>query len=473
MIFERFYDRKLAQASYLIGCGATGEALVVDPNRDVEQYVRAAESEGLKITHVTETHIHADFVSGARELAARTDSKMYLSDEGDADWKYGFAADAELLRDGDSFTVGNIRIDALHTPGHTPEHLCFIVTDTAGADRPMGVLTGDCIFVGDVGRPDLLEKAAKVEGTMEASARQLYHSVQRFRDLPDYLQVWPGHGAGSACGRSLGAVPQSSLGYEKLFNWAFGQQSEDEFVRSVLTDQPEPPKYFGQMKTMNRDGPPLLGGFRRPWRFAESRLTEVLDAGALVIDTRLSSEYAAAHIPGTISIPLNRSFPNYAGWLVSYDRDFYLIVEENNCEDFVDEAARDLKMIGLDRLAGYFGSKANESWVNGGRRLGEVEEITLDALAAGLGSGELAVIDVRDPNEWKWEHIPGAPNIPLGYLSDRIQEVEADRPVVLHCESGARSTIAVSLLQAQGFSNILNFTGSMKDWKNAGHPLEN
>ena len=471
MLFERFYNRKLAQASYLIGCGATGEALVVDPNRDVEQYIRAAESEGLRITHVTETHIHADFVSGTRELAARTDAQMYLSDEGDEDWKYGFAADAELLKDGDSFNVGNVRIDVLHTPGHTPEHLCFVVTDTAGADRPMGVFTGDCIFVGDVGRPDLLEKAAKVEGTMEPSARQLYHSVQRFQQLPEYLQVWPAHGAGSACGRSLGAVPQSSLGYERLFNWAFSQQTEDEFVRAVLTDQPEPPKYFAQMKAMNRDGPPLLGGFRRPWRFSDTRLTEVLDAGALVIDTRQSTEYASAHVPGTISIPLNRSFPTYAGWLVSYDRDFYLIVEESDCEDFVDDAARDLKMIGLDRLAGYFGSKATESWVGNGRRLGEVKEISLAGLAEGLNSGELSVIDVRDPGEWKSEHIPEAPNIPMGYLSDRLEEIEADRPVVLHCETGARSTIAASLLQAKGYRNILNFTGSVRDWKDAGYPF--
>jgi hydroxyacylglutathione hydrolase len=257
-----------------------------------------------------------------------------------------------------------------------------------------------------------------------------------------------------------------------LFNWAFGEQTEDEFVRMVLAGQPEPPKYFAQMKTMNRDGPPLLGGFRRPWRSADARLVEVLDAGALVIDTRSSTEYASAHIPGTISIPLNRSFPTYAGWLVPYDRDFYLIVEESGCEDLVDEAARDLKMIGLDRLAGYFGSKSVESWVNGGRRLGEVEEITLDGLAAGLDSGKLSVIDVRDPNEWEGEHIPGAPNIPMGYLSERLAEVESDKPIVIHCESGARSTIAASVLQANGYRNVLNFTGSLKDWKDAGHPLE-
>ncbi|KPK62597.1 MAG: Zn-dependent hydrolase [Gemmatimonas sp. SG8_38_2] len=472
MNLERFFDRKLAQASYLVGCGTTGEALVVDPNRDVEQYVKAAESEGLKITHVTETHIHADYVSGTRELAGKTGAKVYLSDEGDVNWKYGFADDAVLLKDGDSFNVGNVRIDVLHTPGHTPEHLTFLVTDTAGADRPMGIFSGDCLFVGDVGRPDLLEKAAKLEGTMEEAARQLFHSVQRYRELPDFLQVWPGHGAGSACGRSPGAVPQSTLGYEKLFNWAFRDQTEEDFVRSVLADQPEPPKYFAQMKKMNRDGPALLGGSRLPRRQADMRLKELLDAGALIIDTRGSSDYSSAHIPGTINIPLNRSFNTWAGWLVPYDRDFYLIVEEGDSAHSVKEASRALAMIGLDRLAGYFGSKAAEGWVRDGLRLGEVGEITLADLAEGLNAGQLALIDVRDPSEWRGEHIPGVTNIPLGYLPDRLGEIAADQPVVLHCETGARSTIGVSLLQARGFRNVLNFTGSVKDWKAAGYAMD-
>src|SRR5688500_1353623 len=198
MLLKRFYDTPLAQASYLIGCQATGDALVIDPNRDVEQYVAAAAAEGLRIAHVTETHIHADFVSGSRELAARTGARLYLSAEGGTDWQYGFAkADgAELLRDGSRFSVGRVRVDVLHTPGHTPEHLAFMITDTAATDRPMGVFTGDFIFVGDVGRPDLLEKAAGVAGTMEAGARQLYASLQRFKSLPPWLQLWPGHGAG-------------------------------------------------------------------------------------------------------------------------------------------------------------------------------------------------------------------------------------------------------------------------------------
>ena len=214
MFFKRFYDTKLAQASYLIGCQQTGEALVVDPNRDVEQYVTAADAEGLRVTHVTETHIHADFVSGARELAARTGARLLLSDEGDAEWKYAYAAGAKarLLKDGDSFMVGNVRIEALHTPGHTPEHLSFLVTDMPAAAGPWGILTGDFVFVGDVGRPDLLERAAGYVGTMEAAAHTLFHSLERFRALTDHVQVWPGHGAGSACGKSLGAIASSTVG---------------------------------------------------------------------------------------------------------------------------------------------------------------------------------------------------------------------------------------------------------------------
>jgi hydroxyacylglutathione hydrolase len=316
MILERFYDDKLAQASWLVGCAATGEALVVDPHRDVEVYVAAAEAQGLRITHVTETHIHADFVSGARELAAATGARLYLSDEGGPDWRYAFAAEdgAVLLHDGDTFMVGNVRIEAMHTPGHTPEHLSFIVTDTAGADRPMGVFTGDFIFVGDVGRPDLLEKAAKVMGTMEAGARTLFRSLRRFAaQVPDFVQIWPGHGAGSACGKALGAVPQSTLGYERLFNWGLVEDDEEAFVRAVLAGQPEPPKYFAGMKRINREGPRVLGGFPRPRHLQEARLVELMESGALVVDTRSAADYAVEHVPGTINIPLNRSFNTWAG----------------------------------------------------------------------------------------------------------------------------------------------------------------
>src|SRR5579862_246797 len=294
MFLKRFFEPKLAQASYMIGCAETHEAIVIDPNRDPEPYLKAAAAEGARITHVTETHIHADFVSGSRELAAKTGATMYLSDEGGADWTYAFAgADrATLVKNGHRLKVGNILIDVLHTPGHTPEHVSFVVTDSAGASEPIGVATGDFIFVGDVGRPDLLEKAAHVAGTMETSAKTLYRSLVEFAKRPDWLQIWPGHGAGSACGKGISAIPQSTLGYERRFNWAFQCKSEDEFVKAVLRGQPDPPKYFAEMKRINKEGPRVLGGFARPPHLDSAALSRVVQSGALVIDLRKANAYA-------------------------------------------------------------------------------------------------------------------------------------------------------------------------------------
>ncbi|MBI4543672.1 MAG: MBL fold metallo-hydrolase [Gemmatimonadetes bacterium] len=470
MILKLFFHEKLAQASYLLGCDATGEALVVDPNRVLEQYLEAARREGLRITHVTETHIHADYVSGSRELAHRTGARLLLSAEGGDDWSYRFAqgARATLLRDGDAFLVGNVHIEALHTPGHTPEHLAFLVTDTASADAPMGAFSGDCVFVGDVGRPDLLERAAGVQGASETAARQLCHSIQRFKGLPDYLQLWPAHGAGSACGKALGAVPQSTVGYEKRFNWAFAHQDESAFVRAVLAGQPEPPKYYAQMKRINRDGPPPMGGLRPPARLPDQRLEPLLAEGALIVDTRPAAAYAAAHVPGTINIPLNRAFPNWAGWLLPYDRDLYLTVDDDGAGS-VDEAVQDLAFIGLDRVAGYFTSAAVHC--AGARGAGSIREAWPAELAAPLVEGAVTVIDVRARGEWEAGHLPGVSNIPLGYLTDRLDEVPRDRPVVVHCQSGGRSAIAASLLEAHGFRDVINLRGGLSGWALAGLPV--
>ena len=473
MLLKRFYDTHLAQASYLIGCPASGEALVVDPNRDIEQYVRAAAEEGLKVTHVTETHIHADFVSGSRELAQRTGAALLLSDEGDANWKYGFAADAGalLLHDGDTFMVGNLRFDVLHTPGHTPEHLTFVVTDTPATDQPIGAVTGDFVFVGDVGRPDLLERAAKMEGTMEASARTLYRSLQRFKTLPDHIQIWPGHGAGSACGKALGAVPFSTLGYEKIANWGLTARDEDEFVTMVLAGQPEPPRYFAEMKRLNKVGPRILGGFRRPARLPAARLQSLLAEHAVVIDTRSAAEYAARNIPGTINIPLNKSFNTWAGWLVPYDRDFYLIVNDE-CAHCVDDAVRDLAMIGLDRLAGYVGTEVFDLFMASGGTLDTVPQISAAQLAARTRQGDITVLDVRGRAEWDAGHLSGARNLPVGFLEEHLDEIPRDQTVVVHCQSGGRSAIAASLLRARGLHNVVNLTGGITGWQAAGQPVE-
>jgi hydroxyacylglutathione hydrolase len=471
MIVSRFYEPAIAQVSYLIGCAATGEALVIDPNRDVERYLAEAEREGLTITQVTETHIHADFLSGARELAARTGARLFLSDEGDQDWKYQFASEATLIRHGDRLTVGRILIDVVATPGHTPEHITFLVTDSAAADLPIAAATGDFIFVGDVGRPDLLERAANIKGTMEKGARTLWRSLQQFNTYEEWLQIWPGHGAGSACGKGISAVPYSTLGYERRFNWAFKMASEDAFVTAVLAGQPEPPKYFATMKRLNKTGPRVLGGFRAPARVDDHRLAELLAQGAVVVDTRPAGEYASQHVLGTLNIPMNGQFVTWAGWLLPYDTDLYFIVDGMNEERTV-ELVRQLALIGLDQVAGVFDTAAVRQAAERGGASATVPQLTAPELAGRLAQQEVTLLDVRSATEWAAGHIPGAVHIPLGYLTDRLHDVPADRPVVVQCQAGARSAIAASVLRRAGRDTVVNLVGGMAAWQDAGLPVE-
>ena len=469
MLLRRFYDAPLAQASYLIGCQATGDALVVDPNRDIGHYVAAAHEEGVRITHVTETHIHADFVSGGRELVARTGARLLLSGEGGPDWQYRHAAadGATVLHDGDTFAVGNLKFEVVHTPGHTPEHLTFIVTDTPATDRPMGAFTGDFLFVGDVGRPDLLERAAKVAGTMESAARTLFRSLQRFASRPDYLQIWPGHGAGSACGKALGAVPQSTLGYERVVNWAFGIKDEDEFVRAVLAGQPEPPAYFAVMKRINRDGPPVLGAVPESRALPAAAIRDTLERGHVVIDLRATADFAAGHIPGTVNLPFNKSFTTWAGSLLPYDRELYLIGLDSPARTA--HAIRALSMIGLDQVAGVFPPASVTEW----ERTGELERVPqVEPSALDLDAPGVTVVDVRGRAEWEAGHLPGVRNIPLATLSEHLHELPSDGTVVLQCQGGGRSSIAAAMLLAHGHKNVANLRGGYRAWHAAGLPVE-
>jgi hydroxyacylglutathione hydrolase len=469
-VVRRFYDAALAQASYLVGSSDTKTALVIDPNREVDQYVQAAAQEGLSISHVTETHIHADFVSGSRDLAAQTGAELLLSGEGGPDWTYAYARDARamLLRDGDRFHVGSVRVEAMHTPGHTPEHMTFLVTDTSTAAEPFAAVTGDFIFVGDVGRPDLLERAAGISGTMEAGARALFRSLARFSRFPDYLQLWPGHGAGSACGKSLGSLPFTTLGYERLVNWALRPGDEDAFVRRVLEGQPEPPAYFAEMKRVNREGPPP----RRtgpPPRLAPAQFARLAASGAFIVDTRHAGEYAAGHMPGTLNIPLNRAFTTWAGWLVPYAHEFYLIVDDR-CTACLGEAIRGLNLIGLDRFAGYAGADAVEAWAAAGRDVARIRQIDPDTLARQLQDAAVEVVDVRSAAEWADGHIPGARHIPLGELRARAGSIPHTRPVVVHCQGGTRSAIAASVLRAS-LPDVLDMPAGLTGWTSAGHPV--
>jgi hydroxyacylglutathione hydrolase len=466
MIFKRFFDSKLAQASYLVGCPSSGEALVIDPNRSIDQYLRGAAEEHLRIAHVTETHIHADFVSGARELAQRTGAQLYLSGAGGRDWQYDYGKDAgaALLNEGSRFALGEVRLQVLHTPGHTPEHLTFLVTDSAAASEPMGAFTGDFLFVGDVGRPDLLERAAKVRGTMEEGARQLFRSLKRFRALPEYLQIWPGHGAGSACGKALGAVPQSTLGYEKRFNWAFGISDEAEFARAVLAGQPEPPRYFAEMKRINRSGPRVLGEYPPIVRLPSETLSATLAGGDPIVDTRDATEFGRRSIPGTINIPANRSFPTWAGSLLPYDRDFRLIAADQR----VEELARDLAGIGLDRIAGFWSLDVVNDFETRGK-LQDIPRISLADVANGRKDG--TIVDVRGRGEWNAGHIPNSLNLPLAELDQRMDEIPRG-PLIVHCQSGSRAGIAASLLRARGFGEVRLFPGGLAEWSAAGLPTE-
>jgi hydroxyacylglutathione hydrolase len=470
MIFKRFFDPKLAQVSYLVACSNSGEALVVDPSRAVDVYLQAARSDGVRIAYVTETHIHADFISGARELSHRTGARLYLSGAGGTDWSYHYAgeSDATLLKDGSTFNVGRVEVRVWHVPGHTPEHLVFLVVDAERAAEPMGAFTGDFLFVGDVGRPDLLERSVQVTGTMHGAARDLFRSLQRFRELPDYLQIWPGHSAGSACGKSLSAVPQSTLGYEKRFNWAFGIQDEAVFVHAVLSGQPEPPRYFARMKRINQSGPSILGDVLRPPRLTEAALEAALHEN--LVDTRPASDYMRAAIPGTINIPANRSFTTWAGSLLPYDRDLYLIVRGE--DQLVHQLIRDLAGIGLERVAGYFGPEVIDAWTRRHGNTQSIPALNLPEFAQFRGQNGEGVVDVRGSEEWRSGHIPGAHHLPLVELSQRLDELPRERPLIVHCQTGSRAAIAASVLKARGFGDVRLYAGGFAEWRAAGKPVE-
>ncbi|MBK7406312.1 MAG: MBL fold metallo-hydrolase [Phycisphaerales bacterium] len=467
MFLRMIYDDRLAQAAYVIGCQRTGEAVVIDPERDVDRYIALAAANGLKITAVTETHIHADFLSGSRELARRTGATVYLSDEGGPDWTYRWPAaggvEVRLLKSGDTFKVGNIQLQAVHTPGHTPEHLMFMVTDLgAGATEPIGIATGDFVFVGDLGRPDLLETAAGQAGVKEGFARTLNQSAVKFLDLPDYLQVWPAHGAGSACGKALGAVPSSTVGYEKRFNASLRHAGhEREFVQFILDGQPAPPLYFARMKAENRDGVPPLPELPHPGR---------LDAGAVdgrtvaILDTRPWPAFRDGHLPGSLWAPVSTQLPMVAGSYIEPEQQIVLVCEPAQVEALV----RDLVRIGLDRVIGY----VSAADIAGNPSLESTPEIDAAQLKQRLGrhggadSGTF-ILDARNEHEHAEGAIDGALNIAHTRLGPRVAELPTDRTIVCHCRSGVRSAAATAFLRRQGL-DVINLAGGFLAWESAG-----
>lgn len=455
MFFQHVYDKSLAQASYVIGCQAKGEAIVIDAQRDIDVYLEIAQKNNLKITHITETHIHADYLCGSRELAAVTGATLYLSDEGGPDWQYQFPHVG--LKHGDKITVGNLSLDVLHTPGHTPESISFLLTDHPASDKPVMVFTGDFVFVGDIGRPDLLEKAAGMVGTQEKGAKQMYASIQRFAALPDYVQVWPAHGAGSACGKALGAVPSSTVGYEKIRNWAFQyENNEAGFVDYLLDGQPEPPKYFAMMKHLNKVNRPLLVEVPKHAKLSKEQFLEAYQNGLKVIDTRHKFDFAKGFIPGSINIQGNNSFSTWCGWVLNHQEQFILVAGDEQMEDLT----RKLMRIGLDNIYGYI-SNVDDL----GLELQTAELIDIEAFKSYIGHPAAQVVDVRGLSEYEAYHVSGADHVFVGTLEDNLDKFDKDKQIVIHCQSGDRSAIAHSLLARHGFDKVKNYSAGMKEWR--------
>ncbi|MFK8795836.1 MBL fold metallo-hydrolase [Planococcus plakortidis] len=461
MLLKYFYDSNLAQASYMVGCQQSNEAVIIDPARDITPYVETASKEGMKIIGSFETHIHADFVAGSRELAAQEGATMYLSDEGSDDWKYENLENTphQLVKDGDQIKVGNLTFTVLHTPGHTPESISFTLVDGGiPAQEPMGIFTGDFVFVGDVGRPDLLEKAAKMEGTSEDGAKQMFASLQKFKQLPDYLQLWPGHGAGSACGKALGAVPSSTVGYEKKYNWALQYENENEFSKELLDGQPEPPTYFAVMKHVNKVGPTLIKELSSVEKLQSvSEIEKLVDKGVQVIDTRSAAKFAEKYVPGTVNIPFNSSFTNWAGWLIDYKRPLSLIVEAES----IKEVEKALHSVGIDQLSSYLDARLIEESQGDFGSYPSVRPLEAKQL---VDQDKVNIIDVRNLSEWNEGHIEGAKHLMLGTLKDQLDEVPTDKPILVQCGSGVRSAIGVSVLKSNGFEEVINLTGGYSQW---------
>ena len=465
MFFQHVYDKNLAQASYFIGCQKAGVAAVIDPKRDVDIYLEIAKQNNMTITHVMETHIHADFLSGSRELAALTGAKLYLSDEGGPGWEYEF--DHVGLKDGTTFMVGNLKIETLHTPGHTPESISFLLTDTPASAEPVMFFTGDFVFVGDIGRPDLLEKAAGISGTSDAGAHQMFKSIDRFSKLPDYIQVWPGHGAGSACGKALGAVPSTTVGYEKIRNWAFRFENDEiGFTRFLLEDQPEPPKYFAMMKQLNKVDRPLLTAVPKLKALSNHEMMEAMGKGIKLIDARNKAEFAKGFIPGSINIQGNNAFATWAGWILNYEEPFMLLADES----MLDDLTRKLMRIGLDNIMGYVPSTAE--YTDQGGELDTVLDINIDTFKLLLEEPNVQVVDLRNATEFKSGHIKGAEHVFVGTLMNNLDKIIKEKIVVIHCQSGDRATIGYSLLAREGFKNVLNYSASMNEWMALGNAVE-
>ncbi len=461
MFLETIESKGLAHISYLLGDEDQGVAVVIDPRRDIDVYLTRARSHGVRITHAIETHIHADFVSGSTELAAATGAEIV----GGARGNYGFPIRA--VDEGDEIEVGTkIRIRVLDTPGHTPEHVCFLVSGGRGSEEPWGLFTGDTLFAGEVGRPDLLGTDQEQE-----LAHRLYHTLfDKLLKLGDEIEIYPAHGKGSPCGGSIGDRLTSTIGYERIHNDKFLAPSEDEFVQMVLTGLPPAPSYYPRMKEMNAAGPTPL----RCLPFIEPMDPRIFDnerrkQNTLLVDTREIEGFGGAHIPGSMNIALRDEFPVWAGWMIRPEQRVLLILERH---DDLDLVQRHLLRIGIENVGGFL-RRGIRGWIEDGLDFVSTPGMSVHRLKRRLDEqeGTLQILDVRTDDEWNSGHVPTAKHIFLGHLEEELDgQLDPKKPVLTYCGSGYRASIAASVLERMGFEDVRSLPGSMKAWKASGYP---
>ena len=454
MFFKQYYLGCLAHGSYVVGDG--GEAAVVDPRRDVDEYIADCEAQGLRIKYILETHLHADFVSGHIELAQRTGATICLGH------RAGAAFAHKALHDGDEIRMGDVVLRVLETPGHTPEGVSFLVIERGAVQK---VLTGDTLFIGDVGRPDLVGSKGF---TSEQMAAMLYDSLhQKILTLDDSVEVWPAHGAGSSCGRNISNKTSSTIGEQRKTNYALQPMSKEQFVKLTASELPPPPQYFSHDAEINRQGARPLDELPPPHALSPAEVRARMDRGVTAIDVRAAASYGNAHVPGSLNLGLTGNFAPWAGALIQVDKPLVVIADD---AEEARQAQLRLARVGMERVEGYLDGGI-AAWHAAGLPLVAVSQMPVDELRARLAEGvELQIFDVRRPGEYQSGHVPGAINVPLDSMEK--QSLDPSRPTAVLCASGYRSSAATSLLERKGFKEVYNVTGGTTAWVNAGFGVD-
>ena len=457
MYFKQFYLACLAHASYLIG--SDGEAAVVDPQRDVDEYIEEANAQGLKIKYVIETHLHADFVSGHQEIAARTGAQIIFGAQANVEFPH------RAVKDGEEITMGSVSLRFIETPGHTPEGICILIT---APDEPQKLLTGDTLFIGDVGRPDL---AGGKGYTSQMMAEMMYDSLHgKLLKLPDEVEVYPAHGAGSMCGRNMSKETSSTLGEQRNFNYALKPMSKEDFVTMMTADLPEAPIYFPRDAEINRSGARGLSELQPPQPLTPQQVQQLRDEGHILLDVRSPTDFGAAHVPGSTNIGLGGQFAMWAGSLIPLNAAIVVIADTGSQ---VDETVVRLARVGIENVKGYLEGGV-QSWRDAGLTLDTITQISVAELNERIANDDMQIVDVRRPAEYVNGHVPHASNAPLASLDKSLGplNLQKDKLTAVICAGGYRSSAAASLLQQQGFSNLLNVSGGTGAWVNAGYPVD-